>query len=466
MILGILGHVVRFGIYSIGTPETLWLVILSNVVHGFAYAFFFATVYIFVDENFPKDVRTSAQSLFNLLILGLGPLASNFLSAALGDAFLPEGGAQPGGDPDGLSQALPGPARLWVPGRRSILAIFFHPEGQGPGTRGGPRPGKLKSRRIDRASGQWSGRRRWFGASWSSRWPRSAQQPAPMSDAELSQHLTTVRAQIANPTLDLGRREELAQDMAAHARSGGAVGGRPRGAPAAAGPRRSICSTGSSRDNPDLPAWSVSSGSRRRSSAGRRRRPGSRRRRSSRRTRRTASGRSPCSTTRSSGCDRSRRSATGRPWATTCGSAWPRRWPTGPSSSRPARTAAVAARPRRWTCSSSPRPSWAWRATGTCSRPTCCSAPGKSGRGRPRARRGRQGQARASGSRGPRGPDPAADRPEAVRRGDPGRRAPRTSTRRSRGCGGSGSAWPSSPGRRRATSGGESRRTCSARSAS
>ena len=35
-------------------PSLLWLVILSNVVHGFAYAFFFATVYIFVDENFPQ----------------------------------------------------------------------------------------------------------------------------------------------------------------------------------------------------------------------------------------------------------------------------------------------------------------------------------------------------------------------------------------------------------------------------
>ena len=62
MILGILGQVVRFGIYAIGTPDLLWLVIPSNVVHGFAYAFFFATVYIFVDENFPKDIRTSTRA--------------------------------------------------------------------------------------------------------------------------------------------------------------------------------------------------------------------------------------------------------------------------------------------------------------------------------------------------------------------------------------------------------------------
>jgi nucleoside transporter len=87
MICGILGHVVRFGIYSIGTRETLWLVILSNVVHGFAYAFFFATVYIFVDENFPKDVRASAQSLFNLMILGIGQFVGMFIWGWLGDVF-------------------------------------------------------------------------------------------------------------------------------------------------------------------------------------------------------------------------------------------------------------------------------------------------------------------------------------------------------------------------------------------
>jgi nucleoside transporter len=85
MILGILGHAVRFFIYSIGEPT--WLVVGSNVVHGFCYAFFFASVYIFVDEHFPKDARASAQGLFNLLILGLGPFAGSLLWGRLGDMF-------------------------------------------------------------------------------------------------------------------------------------------------------------------------------------------------------------------------------------------------------------------------------------------------------------------------------------------------------------------------------------------
>ncbi len=86
MIIGIIGQALRFGAYSVGTPDTLWLVIAINVVHGFAYACFFATVYIFVDDNFPKDVRTSAQSLFNLNILGIAAFASNSLWGFLGDS--------------------------------------------------------------------------------------------------------------------------------------------------------------------------------------------------------------------------------------------------------------------------------------------------------------------------------------------------------------------------------------------
>ena len=122
MILGVLGHVFRFGIYAIGSRDLLWLVILSNVVHGFAYAFFFAAVYIFVDENFPKEVRTSAQSLFNFLILGAGPFLGNFLWGWLGGTIFV----------DPKTQAVFFDRLFLVPTvlgliSAAILAIFFHP---------------------------------------------------------------------------------------------------------------------------------------------------------------------------------------------------------------------------------------------------------------------------------------------------------------------------------------------------
>jgi len=82
MILGILGHAARFAVFAF-FPQYKAAIILINVIHGVAYAFFFATVYIFVDEFFPKDVRASAQGLFNLMILGLGPLVANVIGPQL-----------------------------------------------------------------------------------------------------------------------------------------------------------------------------------------------------------------------------------------------------------------------------------------------------------------------------------------------------------------------------------------------
>ena len=82
MIIGILGHAVRFSVFAFAPVG--WVAISANLLHGICYAFFFATVYIFVDEYFPKDIRASAQGLFNALILGLGPMAGNTLGPMLG----------------------------------------------------------------------------------------------------------------------------------------------------------------------------------------------------------------------------------------------------------------------------------------------------------------------------------------------------------------------------------------------
>jgi nucleoside transporter len=86
MILGILGHVVRFSVFAF-FPQLTGLIILVFILHGVCYAFFFATVYIFVDEYFPKDARSSAQGLFNVMILGLGVMAANTICPYLTTQF-------------------------------------------------------------------------------------------------------------------------------------------------------------------------------------------------------------------------------------------------------------------------------------------------------------------------------------------------------------------------------------------
>jgi nucleoside transporter len=133
MILGILGHAARFAVFAF-LPEYQALIIVVNVLHGIAYAFFFATVYIFVDEFFPKDARASAQGLFNLMILGFGPLVANYVGPWLMGVTFNDGGVV-----DFRSLFL-------VPFTAAVaaaimLALFFHPpEKKQPQVAGRPAP--------------------------------------------------------------------------------------------------------------------------------------------------------------------------------------------------------------------------------------------------------------------------------------------------------------------------------------
>ncbi|MEY3206360.1 MAG: putative nucleoside transporter YegT [Planctomycetota bacterium] len=90
MILGILGHAARFAVFAL-FPQSQAVIVAVQVLHGICYAFFFATLYIFIDAAFPKDVRSSAQSLFNLLVLGLGDLAAKWLFIPLQSRLTTEG---------------------------------------------------------------------------------------------------------------------------------------------------------------------------------------------------------------------------------------------------------------------------------------------------------------------------------------------------------------------------------------
>ena len=119
MMIGILGYTIRFAVYAL-LPDHMNLIILVNVLHGMCYAFFFATVYIFVDEFFPKDARASAQGLFNLMILGFGPLIANSVGPVLIEETFNHGGLV---DYRSMFLAACGLSIVGV----LALAFFFHP---------------------------------------------------------------------------------------------------------------------------------------------------------------------------------------------------------------------------------------------------------------------------------------------------------------------------------------------------
>ncbi len=121
MIVGILGHAARFAVYAF-LPEHKEVIILVQVLHGICYAFFFATVYIFVDAYFPKDARASAQGLFNVMILGVGALLANSICPWLMQEKFT----------DAATKAINFKGLFLVPmfvatAASVALALFFHP---------------------------------------------------------------------------------------------------------------------------------------------------------------------------------------------------------------------------------------------------------------------------------------------------------------------------------------------------
>jgi MFS family permease len=124
MVIGILGHAARFAVYAF-FPESPGMIVLIQVLHGICYAFFFATVYIFVDAHMPKDIRTSAQGLFNLQILGIGTLLANSICPWLIQSVYTTGGVT---DFRGLFLVPLAAATLAA----IALALFFKPPTLGP----------------------------------------------------------------------------------------------------------------------------------------------------------------------------------------------------------------------------------------------------------------------------------------------------------------------------------------------
>ncbi len=88
--IGILAYAMRYAIFgTVFLP--VWIIVLSQGLHGFCYAFFFAAAYIYVDKIADHDVRHSAQTVFGIIILGGGPVIGGWLSGFLQLNYTNEG---------------------------------------------------------------------------------------------------------------------------------------------------------------------------------------------------------------------------------------------------------------------------------------------------------------------------------------------------------------------------------------
>src|ERR1700737_122023 len=72
MLISMVAWVLRFGLFAYGNPaEGLWMIILSCIIYGMAFAFFNISGSLFVETQISPEIRGSAQGLFVMMVHGL-----------------------------------------------------------------------------------------------------------------------------------------------------------------------------------------------------------------------------------------------------------------------------------------------------------------------------------------------------------------------------------------------------------
>lgn len=95
LVLGCLAFAARYAIFAVGSSDTRPMIAAAMTLHGLCYGCFFAGAYVYVERVAPKDVRHSAQTVFAIIILGLGPVLAGFYNEWLDSKVSPaeSGGA-------------------------------------------------------------------------------------------------------------------------------------------------------------------------------------------------------------------------------------------------------------------------------------------------------------------------------------------------------------------------------------
>lgn len=79
IVLGSAAYAARYLIFGTpGMPPAI--VALAQGLHGFCFSCFFAAGFMYVERLAPKDIRHSAQTVFGIIILGVGPVVGGFFN--------------------------------------------------------------------------------------------------------------------------------------------------------------------------------------------------------------------------------------------------------------------------------------------------------------------------------------------------------------------------------------------------
>ena len=123
--IGLVAYTVRMFLFayvdwlsaSVGVPVMVTL-ITGVALHGLCFGCFIFVAFMIVDEECTRDVKASAQNLFNLVIVGVGIVVGSYVAGQIGEIYTAEDGTK---DWQGLFSIPMYAAALCL----AFLAVFY-----------------------------------------------------------------------------------------------------------------------------------------------------------------------------------------------------------------------------------------------------------------------------------------------------------------------------------------------------
>lgn len=119
LVIGLLAYILRFAVFAY-VPYA-WAVYPALALHGVCFGCFFFVCFMIVDEETSSDVRASAQSLFNLVIIGFGVIVGNIAAGQVDRIAKTE---------EGTDFSILFSVPMWVTVACALLLLLVYPRGR------------------------------------------------------------------------------------------------------------------------------------------------------------------------------------------------------------------------------------------------------------------------------------------------------------------------------------------------
>lgn len=89
LLLGMGAWVLRYGLFAIAAPDSIfWMIVTGVVLHGICYDFFFVTGQVYVDKKSTAKIRGQAQGFLVFITYGVGMLIGAQIAGIVYNSFL------------------------------------------------------------------------------------------------------------------------------------------------------------------------------------------------------------------------------------------------------------------------------------------------------------------------------------------------------------------------------------------